>query len=186
MNDNDSVLGFALLGLLNQQPMSGYDLRKVFSTTAMGSFSDSPGAIYPALARLEKRELVRGTVQESMSLRKRRVFRITARGLAAFKDWLKKPVTRDDVIRHLAELMLRFAFMDHALGAERSALFLGQFTAELTGYIPELKHFLESHASEMPMSGRLALACGIHEYEARLKWARVSLRMYERRKRKQI
>ena len=39
--------------------MSGYDLRKIFTTTAMGSFSDSPGAIYPALARLEANGLVR-------------------------------------------------------------------------------------------------------------------------------
>ena len=63
---NDSLLGFALLGLIHQQPMSGYDLRKIFASTAMGSFSDSPGAIYPA-RRLEARGLVRGTVEESAS-----------------------------------------------------------------------------------------------------------------------
>ena len=62
MHENDSLLGFALLGLLEERPRSGYDLRKVFAQTAMGTFSDSPGAIYPALGRLEKRGLVRGTV----------------------------------------------------------------------------------------------------------------------------
>jgi len=40
-----SVLGYALLGLLQQQDRSGYDLRKIFSTTPMKSFSDSPGSI---------------------------------------------------------------------------------------------------------------------------------------------
>jgi DNA-binding PadR family transcriptional regulator len=47
-----SILGYALLGLIHQKPSSGYDLRKTFTETAMGSFSNSPGAIYPALARL--------------------------------------------------------------------------------------------------------------------------------------
>ena len=56
-------LGYALLGLL-QKPSSGYDLRKVFSSTSMKTYSDSPGAIYPALRRLEHRGLVRGTIEE--------------------------------------------------------------------------------------------------------------------------
>ena len=48
-----SLLGFALLGLLHQKSASGYDLRKIFASTAMGTFSDSPGAIYPTLTMLE-------------------------------------------------------------------------------------------------------------------------------------
>jgi DNA-binding PadR family transcriptional regulator len=183
--DNDSQLGFALLGLVHEQPQSGYDLRKVFASTAMGSFSDSPGAIYPALARLEKRGFVRGDVEESTSLRKRRVFRITPKGLTAFKAWLKKPVTRDDVIRRLGELMLRFAFMEFTLGAGHAAVFLRQFANELSGYVPSLEQFLEAHGKTMPLSARLALECGVMEYEARLKWVKSSLAIYEQRKRDQ-
>jgi len=47
-----TVLGYALLGLLQQKAQSGYELRKVFAETAMGNYSSSPGAIYPALERL--------------------------------------------------------------------------------------------------------------------------------------
>ncbi len=183
MDRNDSLLGFALLGLLNEQPMSGYDLRKVFASTAMGSFSDSPGAIYPALGRLEKRGLVKGTVEESSSLRKRRVFKVTAKGVAALKAWLKRPVTQHDVIRRIDELMLRFAFMDDALGSERSSQFLKEYEVQLAGYIPSLKEFHNKQASQMTMSARLAFESGIEEYEARLKWARSSLAAYEKGKR---
>ncbi len=182
---NDSLLGFALLGLMHQQPMSGYDLRKVFTSTAMGSFSDSPGAIYPALARLEASGLARGTVEESTSLRKRRVFAITPRGLAAFKAWLKKPVTRDDIVRRMEDLMLRFSFMDETVGEQQTIRFLGDFAAALEGYIPTLQEFLESHAGEMPLSGRLALECGIQGYEGQLQWARASIAIYKQRKGKQ-
>ena len=178
-----SQLGYALLGLIRQQPMSGYDLRKIFTATAMGSFSDSPGAIYPALGRLEAHGLARGIVEETGSLRRRRIFAITPEGLAVFETWLKMPVTRYDVMRRVDDLMLRFAFMDEALGAGYASGFLEQFAEQVAAYIPSLRKYLEDHASEMPLSGRLALECGIAEYEVRLKWARASLQLYERRKR---
>lgn len=182
---NDSLLGFTLLGLVHQAPMSGYDLRKVFASTAWGTFSDSPGAIYPALRRLETRGLARGTVEESSSMRRRRVFKITLKGLAAFKAWLKKPVMRDDVIRRIPDLMVRFAFMDETLGEKRTVRFLGEFADQMAGYIPSLQQYLEANASEMALSSRLALECGIQEYESRLHWAKTSIALYERRKRNQ-
>ena len=184
--NNNSVLGFALLGLIFDQPMSGYDLRKVFTTTAMGSFSDSPGAIYPALARLEAGGLVRGTVAESASLRKRRVFEITPAGLEALKGWLMKRVTRDDIVRGIGDLLLRFAFMDRTVGEDRTIEFLGEFASEMEGYIPSLGEFLNSHASEMPLSARLALESGVLEYEMRLRWARASAAQYRERKGNQL
>src|SRR5262245_61433909 len=107
-----SLLGYALLGLLHQEPRSGYDLRKVFANTPMGTFSDSPGAIYPALQRLERQGLVRGLLQPSSGRRRRRVFRPTASGKYSFKVWQTKAVSADEVVRHLEELMLRFSFMD--------------------------------------------------------------------------
>jgi DNA-binding PadR family transcriptional regulator len=181
MSDKESILGFALLGLLLQRPMSGYDLRKVFASTAMGSFSDSPGAIYPALGRLEKRGLVRGTIEESQSLRKRRVFKVTSRGTAALKAWLRQTVTRDDVMRRIGELMLRFAFMDEALGVAQGLVFLEEYAARLREYIPSLKEFHREQSRKMPVSARLAFESGIGEYEARLSWATTSLAAYEAR-----
>ncbi len=179
---NDSLLGFALLGLLHQQPMSGYDLRKVFATSAMGSFSDSPGAIYPALKRLETRGMVRGTVETSTGLRQRRIFRNTAKGQAALRAWLRRTLTRDDIIRRLEEVMLRFSFMDRTLGESQSVALLQQLVQHLSGYIPDLQQYLKANASEMPTSGRLALECGVYAYEAQLKWAKAALSAYGRRK----
>jgi DNA-binding PadR family transcriptional regulator len=178
----NTLLGFALLGLIFEKPMSGYDLRKVFTTTAMGSFSDSPGAIYPALARLEANGLIRGTVEESASLRKRRVFEITPPGLEALKAWLFELVTRDDIVRGIGNLMLRFAFMDRTVGEARTTEFLREFAGEIEGYLPGLYQFLEVHGSNMPLSARLALECGVQEYEMRLRWVRASAAQYEKRR----
>ena len=179
---NDSLLGFALLGLLQQQPMSGYDLRKVFSTSAMGTFSDSPGAIYPALKRLETGGMVRGTVETSTGLRQRRIYRNTAKGRAALKAWLRRPLTRDDVIRRLDEAMLRFSFMDSTVGESRSSAFLQEMIDQISGYIPSLQQYLKKHSREMPASGRLALECGVQSYETQLRWAKAALSTYQARK----
>src|SRR5262249_32482131 len=157
MKNSDSVLGYALLGLLHQQALSGYDLRKIFASTPMGGFSDSPGAIYPALRRLQERGLVRGEVQKSMGLRKRHVFRITPKGLGALKTWQSKPIVREDMIRRSGELLLRFAFMDQTFAPERTLAFLREFAKELSSFIPSVRQPLHAHADEMPLSGRLAL-----------------------------
>ena len=181
MQNSSSVLGYALLGLLHQQALSGYDLRKIFASTPIGGFSDSPGAIYPALRRLQERGLVRGEVQKSTGLRTRRVFQITPKGLASFETWQSKPIVRDDMIRRSGELLLRFAFMDQTFAPERTLAFLREFAKELSSLIPSVRQHLHAHADEMPLSGRLALESGVQDYEARLRWARKSIAAYERR-----
>ena len=173
-----SLLGYALLGLLQQRPRSGYDLRKVFATTPLGSFSDSPGAIYPALRRLEQENLVRSRVEKSAGLRRKRTFELTPRGLTALKDWLRRPLGRDDVVRGLDELMLRFAFMDAVLNAAASMRFLQLLVKDLDAYIPTLHQYLDTHRSTMPLSGRLALESGIESYETLRRWATRALATY--------
>jgi DNA-binding PadR family transcriptional regulator len=184
--ETNSLLGYALLGLLHQQPLSGYDLRKIFASTPIGEFSDSPGAIYPALRRLHERGLVRGEVQKSTGLRRRRVFRITPKGLASLKEWQTKPIVRDDMMRRSGELLLRFALMDQTFGPKQALAFLREFVGELSSYIPSLRQHLHAHANEMPLSGRLALESGIQDYEARLRWARKSIAAYKRRKKEKL
>jgi len=169
-----SSLEHALLGLLQQQPRSGYDLRKVFAATPMGTFSDSPGAIYPALHRLERRGLIRGQIQERGGLRRRRLFRLTAMGLNTFRRLQGKPVTRDD-LAHVEELMLRFAFMDRSLGPAASVRFLKALAVELAAHIPTLCAHL---APDLPLSARLALEHGISDYRALLRWTRSAVLRY--------
>jgi DNA-binding PadR family transcriptional regulator len=178
-----SLLGYALLGLLHQKSRSGYDLRKIFANTPMGTFSDSPGAIYPALQRLEKQGLVRGQLQPSSGRRRRRVFRPTASGRRSFKVWQTKSISADDVIHRLDELMLRFGFMDETAGSAQASRFLKSLTRELRRYTPALRKYLKANAGQMPLSGRLALESGVRSYEELLRWSRSCLTKYARRKR---
>jgi DNA-binding PadR family transcriptional regulator len=178
---NLSLLGYALLGLLEPHPGSGYDLRKIFAQTPMWSYSDSPGAIYPALARLEKSGLVRGRVEASAGLRQRKIFRVTAPGMAELKKWLRKPVSRDQVIREMGELMLRFAFTERVLGSPAALQFLKDLEKELRRYVPTLREFLDAQKDAMPLSGRLALESGIRGYESQLSWTKYAIAMYAKK-----
>src|ERR1700722_19477023 len=173
-----SKLGCALLGLLQQRPSSGYDLRKIFSTTAMTTYSDSPGAIYPALQRLQQRGFIRGTIESGAGLRRRQVFRLTAQGAAELRKWIARPVLRADVIRGLDEVMLRFAFSEQAVGPSASVRILQSLQAELASYIPDLRAQLSAGKATMPTSGRLALESGIKGYDCLLRWTKDALRTY--------
>jgi DNA-binding PadR family transcriptional regulator len=181
MNDI-SLLAYALLGLLQQGPRSGYDLRKIFANTPMGTFSDSPGAIYPALERLEKRGFVRSRVEETSGLRRRRLFRPSASGIRAFKTWQTRTIVREDVIHSVDELMLRFSFMDETVSAADARRFLKGLKSELGGYIPALRKYLAKHSPNMSLSGRLALESGVRAYETLFRWAKAALSAYNKRK----
>ena len=71
-----------LLGLVCLSPASGYDLKRIFAATPMGVYQPSSGALYPALRRLEAKDLVRAMApgRASESARRRRVYEPTKAG----------------------------------------------------------------------------------------------------------
>ncbi len=178
-----SSLGYALLGLIHQQPRAGYALAKVFTTTPMGHYSGSPGAIYPALRALERAGLIRGRVERGGTLRPKRVFSPTRKGLAELRRWLEPPVSGDDVIWRLDELMLRFAFMDQMVSRPETLRFLESFRNEIESYVASLKAHRTATASTMSLHGRLAFKNGIDGYQAQARWARHALKVLRARTR---
>lgn len=166
-----SPLEYALLGLLKQQPQSGYDLRKSFTTTPMRHFSDSPGSIYPALRRLQARKWLNVTQEEDG--RRRQLFRLTKAGERALIAWLQQPVSREDVVWRLGELMLRFAFHGGNVPRAITRLFLDQLESELVTYTCELREYaVQSRLADNSSTGALAFASGVEGYEAQLVWTK--------------
>lgn len=172
-------LEYALLGLLHQEPRSGYDLRKIFATTAMGNFSGSPGAIYPALKRLEARALIEGEVDSSTELRPKKVFHPTDKGTEVLHAWLTLEIGRPDIERRIDELMLRFAF-HYLLGdVAPTRRFLAALLREVEAYVGELERQAAAFPEQTPPQPRLALAAGIEQYRACARWARGAMEQFE-------
>ena len=170
LNPQPTVLELALMGLVHQQPRSGYALSKLFATTPMGHYSASPGAIYPALKRLEKRGFLEGSVENRESLRPRRVYHPTSAGLEALTSWLASPVKRHNVIHDMPELMLRFALMPGLVDDTGTVRFLNALEARLEAYIDHLDEVRASMDVEVPLHSRLALEAGIRGYRSHLAW----------------
>jgi len=167
-----TTLEYALIGLIRECPRSGYELRKVFVETAMAGYSGSPGAIYPALRRLEADGLIEGTEQPGGPGRPRREYRLTPAGEAVLQEWLALPVTREDVALRLDELMLRFAFLGFAADSSARTLeFLASLEAHLEAFHAELLEQLEA-IREAPLHAQLALEAGISSIADRLRWTR--------------
>lgn len=165
-------LEYALLGLLHQQPQSGYDLRKVFSTTALGNYSSSPGAIYPALKRLEARGLVSGEIDDANELRPRKLFSPTPEGRAVFRDWLEAEFSNEDVERRFDTLMLKFAFHWILQDPSASRAFLLALADGLDATLESLEAQRKMFPQQTPLQPRLALGAGIEQTRAAARWAR--------------
>jgi DNA-binding PadR family transcriptional regulator len=101
LNKRSGVLELAVLGLLHQSPLHGYELRKRLNGT-LGSFrAFSYGSLYPCL----KEMVVRGWIVEDQTdatalagRRSKIVYRLTAEGKERFEDLLSDsgPAAWDD------------------------------------------------------------------------------------------
>ena len=175
-----TTLEYALLGLVHAEPRTGYDLCKVFETTPMAHYSSSPGAIYPALKRLEQGGALAGEVERAESMRPRKKYSLTAAGLKVLQDWVTAGLSREDLVWRGDELMLRFGFMGQLAPAETVHRFLTDLAGIIDDYVVELEgHYRVIAGLELPAgvspTGRLALRQGIGSYRELARWARESL-----------
>jgi DNA-binding PadR family transcriptional regulator len=175
---NVTTLGYAILGLLHVEPRTGYALRKVFETTPMGHYSSSPGAIYPALKRLEERGLASSKIDDSTKLRPKQVYSTTRTGVDFLRYWVSQPIEKQNVVHDLGDLMLRFSFMGTLVNDRVTYRFLSQMASGINLYVGELEQMLQDMPVTVPPHGRLALQSGISTYRAQANWARQAMREF--------
>jgi DNA-binding PadR family transcriptional regulator len=82
------VLELAILGVLKEQPMHGYELRHYLSFIVGHIWQLSYGTLYPALRRLEKRgELTKQTIRDGRGPAKH-VYALTPQGEKSFLEMM--------------------------------------------------------------------------------------------------
>ena len=82
-----TTLGYAILGLLAREALSGYDLTQRMKGRVGFFWGAGHSQIYPELARLEEGGLVTHSVVEQRERPDKKVFEITEAGLDALKEW---------------------------------------------------------------------------------------------------
>ena len=70
----------AILSVLEDGPLHGYELSRRIAEQTKGSLSFSLAALYPMLCRMEQRRWIRGAWETSSNGRRRRCYRLTPQG----------------------------------------------------------------------------------------------------------
>ncbi|MBE1553175.1 PadR family transcriptional regulator [Sporosarcina limicola] len=126
------MLEYILIGLLHEQPMSGYDLKKTIDYSIGFFYKASFGSLYPALKRLEEKEWVTAKEVEGNSKNKK-IYTVNPVGKEAFLKWLAQPLQSSK-----NEHLLKIFFIDY-LDEEKRTDLLQQFHLQLKNERGKLK-----------------------------------------------
>lgn len=123
MRSRSESLEFALLGLLSQTPLHGYELRKRMGTIFGPFRALSFSVLYPQLRRMLEAGLIEETVVDSPSRRSRIVYDITDKGQARFENLTEtvSPETWED-----EGFEIRFAFFSPTSSKNRVRILEGR------------------------------------------------------------
>jgi DNA-binding PadR family transcriptional regulator len=103
------MLELAILGLLKESSMHGYQLKKRLTDTLGSFWQVSYGSLYPGLKRLQREEAVEMIFPRDQVGRRKNVYRITEKGEALFAELLERAgqEANDDGFQ------VRFAFFQY-------------------------------------------------------------------------
>ena len=159
-----------LLGVIADEPRSGYGLKKMFSSSPASVYQPSPGALYPALRRLEERGLLHAENQVSSGRRALRLYQVTEAGLAVYLEWLRKPVVPETVGAELGQHLMRFSLMENYLERAEVIAFLADLGSALDGFVRGMEEFTAARQGMLREHALLALEHGIAIHRASLEW----------------
>ncbi len=120
------TIEYALLGLLQRQPMHGYQLYQEL-TAPDGLWliwRIKQGQLYALLAKLEEYGYLTATLQPQDTRPPRKIFQLTASGQAVLHHWLTTPVARPRQMRQ--EFLAKLFFAQRAGPTATTALFAVQ------------------------------------------------------------
>ena len=113
------TLGYAILGLLARQPLTGYELTRRMDSPVGYVWSARHSQVYPVLQQLEQDGLVRHRVVEGRGPRDTKRYSITAAGRRALRSWVVSPLTPPEA---RSELMLRVRALWTVAPAEAASM----------------------------------------------------------------
>lgn len=140
---------YVILGLLNEEEMSGYDIKKIIGIRMSFFWQESYGQIYPELNKMKEEGLIEQVDTENKSKAKieKIRYKITEDGRTEFKHWMEA-MNEKDHIRSEFLLKMYFATEDNSQEmkkhleefkqeAEQKVMLFGMFQQELMGIVDE-------------------------------------------------
>ena len=162
-------LRHALLGVLTDEPRTGYGLLKHFEQSLAYAWPASHSQIYPELARLLEEGLIE---QTGSGARGAKTYAATPAGVEEVRRWLHTEPDRR--VRSDAALRVFFLWL---LEPDEAAAFLRAERDRYLALHAELERIQAEEEPESPKQRayRLALVGGLMTFEARIRWAEWAL-----------
>ncbi len=132
-------LSHALLGLINYQPKTGYELKATFNKSIHFFWNATLPQIYRTLNQMEKKGWLTLTVEHQNGKPSRKVYHITRAGREEFKDWLAEPPE----VPELRNAMLIKIFFGNQMEP-------AQFAAHVRGWRDYHADLLKTYGKEIP------------------------------------
>ena len=82
-------IDYAILGLLSRQPLTGYDIKKMFAGSETLYWSGNNNQVYTSLANLLKKGFVSKETKLQADNPPRKIYSITPQGQAELDKWLR-------------------------------------------------------------------------------------------------
>ena len=83
-----NTLGYAILGLIDKQKITGYDLTKIFNDSVADFWNANQSQIYPELKKLVQAGLIQYEVQIQGEVLEKKLYSITEKGKTVLKEWM--------------------------------------------------------------------------------------------------
>ncbi len=160
-----SVAKLAILGMLMEKPMHGYELKQYLEERTGVFWMINYGSMYPTLKSLEKDGCVEWERDESIPVKK--VYEITKRGEETFHDLLKERVGKEVHVRD--EFTLHLFFLDYLSKKEAKNLLNAKREGNMK-VLEELRSKKELASMYLSKFRFEALKRGIMHIETELKW----------------
>jgi PadR family transcriptional regulator AphA len=163
---------YAILGLLSERPMHGYELFQHFESGTIGEIVHlEMSQMYAYLKKLERLEYIEPQVEAQGMRPPRKVYHLTARGRDTFATWQTQVVEKPRDIRIL--FLLKLYFMQRLQPQQMPDLVARQIVA-CQHFLAHLEARQQSskHYDEDGFLDHIVLRSRIHQTRALLDWMR--------------
>lgn len=172
------MIQYILLGFLNYQPMTGYDLKRALDHSTGHFWHAYHSQIYTTLRQMEKDGLVTSQFVMGEGQPDRRTYTIAEQGRAQLTEWLSHPLTETSSIKE--DLLVRLFFS----GQRSNESILAELTVQREIHQQKLAEYrkmrveMEEVAKNLPIPSlrrdsvfwMATLKMGMRYEEAYLEW----------------
>lgn len=146
---NKASIDYAILGLLSWKPLSGYDIKKMFSGSETLYWSGNNNQIYTSLSKLFKNGFVSKETELQGDGPARKIYSITEEGQAQFEKWLR---TEPELPQLKNPFLIQLAWADRLEPDELDAL-LARYEEETQNTLLILQ--VQAEQNNIDPNGRL-------------------------------